>query len=198
MKGIVIMLLAALLTMQLFSQSIEGIILNGDTQEPVSHANISVKNSTMGTVSNDSGFFSIDVLDTGKISLRISCLGFETQEKEVTSCKNQKIRLRPVSVQLNKSIVVTASRNELLSFQTPDAVSVITPQELKINAPRSMADALSGVTGVWMQKTNHGGGSPFVRGLTGNQTLLLIDGIRLNNATFRYGPNQYFNTIDIF
>ena len=47
-----------------------------------------------------------------------------------------------------------------------------------------------------MQKTNHGGGSPFIRGLVGNQVLVLIDGIRLNNATFRYGPNQYLNTID--
>ncbi|MEL7588959.1 MAG: TonB-dependent receptor [Prolixibacteraceae bacterium] len=101
------------------------------------------------------------------------------------------------SLVLNK-IVVTASRKEFSAFETPDAVSVLSGQELKNNAPRSLADALTGTTGVWMQKTNHGGGSPIVRGLTGNQTLLLIDGIRLNNATFRYGPNQYFNTIDVF
>ncbi|OYT12836.1 MAG: hypothetical protein B6I19_08250 [Bacteroidetes bacterium 4572_114] len=57
-------------------------------------------------------------------------------------------------------------------------------------------EALIGATGVFLQKTNHGGGSPFIRGLTGNQNLLMIDGVRLNNATFRYGPNQYLNTID--
>ncbi|RIJ50838.1 TonB-dependent receptor [Maribellus luteus] len=200
MKKIFLTILAAFSTMQLFSQVIEGSIVNAETNKPLAHVNVLVKNSAQGTVSDSGGLFLLSLPEKQNARLLISCVGFETQEVEVDRDENKRlsIQLRPASIQLNKSIVVTATGNERLSFQTPDAVSVITGQELKNNAPRSMAEALIGATGVWMQKTNHGGGSPFVRGLTGNQTLLLIDGIRLNNAIFRYGPNQYFNTIDVF
>jgi outer membrane receptor protein involved in Fe transport len=64
--------------------------------------------------------------------------------------------------------------------------------------PRTTPETLKSTNGIFVQETNHGGGSPFIRGLTGNQTLLLIDGIRLNNSIYRYGPNQYLNTIDPF
>ena len=77
----------------------------------------------------------------------------------------------------------------------PESVSALGPDELARKALRSTPEALEGLTGVFVQKTNHGGGSPFVRGVTGNQVLLMVDRIRLSNSTYRYGPNQYLNTV---
>lgn len=91
-------------------------------------------------------------------------------------------------------VILSAQRSESKLAETPAAIVKTKP----LAARRSTPEMLAATPGVFIQKTNHGGGSPFLRGLTGNQTLLLIDGIRLSNATFRYGPNQYLNTIDPF
>lgn len=95
-------------------------------------------------------------------------------------------------------VVITANRFGSVGINTPEAIKVADNQTIIENQLRTAPEALSITPGVFVQKTNHGGGSPFVRGVTGNQTLILIDGIRLSNSTTRYGPNQYFNTIDVF
>ncbi|MCP4679981.1 MAG: TonB-dependent receptor [Deltaproteobacteria bacterium] len=76
------------------------------------------------------------------------------------------------------------------------AGSEVTRKELRDRLPRSAPDVLLYEPGVFIQKTAHGQGSAFIRGLTGQQTLLMFDGIRLNNSTYRQGPNQYFFTLD--
>ncbi len=95
-------------------------------------------------------------------------------------------------------VVISANRFSTIGINTPAAIRILTSRPVQEHQLRTSAEALSITPGVFVQKTNHGGGSPFVRGLTGNQTLLLMDGVRLSNSTMRYGPNQYFNTIDIF
>ena len=87
-------------------------------------------------------------------------------------------------------------RSERSIFDDPRHITVVGAQELTRRAPTNMIEALQHEVGVLMQSTGSGQASPFVRGLTGPQTLILIDGIRLNNSTFRFGPNQYFGTID--
>jgi hemoglobin/transferrin/lactoferrin receptor protein len=97
-----------------------------------------------------------------------------------------------------EAVSVTATRLEKPIFETAENVSVVTGEEILARGFRTTPLALHELPGISVQQTNLGGGSPFIRGLTGNQTLILVDGVRLNNSTFRFGPNQYLNTIDPF
>lgn len=80
---------------------------------------------------------------------------------------------------------------------TDNSSSTVTSVTFAERLPRSTPDALRFEPGVYIQQTSHAQASPYVRGLTGQQVGLFLDGIRLNNSTFRQGPNQYLSTVDL-
>jgi hemoglobin/transferrin/lactoferrin receptor protein len=96
------------------------------------------------------------------------------------------------------TIVVTASRVGRTIQETPAMISRLDEKRIAENGVRSLPEALKDDPSVRVQKTSQGQGSPYLRGFTGFRTLMLIDGIRLNNSTFRSGPNQYWNTVDCY
>ena len=96
-----------------------------------------------------------------------------------------------------EQIVVTATRLPMRAFDVPALVYARSAETVQLlYQSRTLPEALGEVTGVMVQKTANGQGSPFIRGFTGFRNVLLVDGIRLNNSAFREGPNQYWNTVD--
>ena len=93
-------------------------------------------------------------------------------------------------------ITITGTRSERDSFTSPSAMSVITSEDIGRKSLGTTPDMLRGITGIMVQKTTAGHGSPYIRGLTGYQTLIIVDGVRLTNSTFRSGPNQYLAMVD--
>lgn len=100
----------------------------------------------------------------------------------------------PVGAENRRLIRVAPRRPE--PSEPSRASTVVSREDIEQRLPRSAPDALKGEPGVYLQQTAHGQGSPYLRGLTGQQTVMFFDGIRINNSTLRQGPNQYFFTID--
>jgi len=94
-------------------------------------------------------------------------------------------------------ITVAATRTDRSTYDVAGAVSVVGEEKIRRRQPFGAIDLLFDEPGVVAQETTNGQGSPTLRSLTGYHTLLLIDGVRLNNWTFRSGPNQYFNTLGV-
>lgn len=92
--------------------------------------------------------------------------------------------------------VVTSPRAERPITSSDANHQVVTGEELRATGERSLPRALLKTTGLFVQETNLGGGAPIIRGLIGNQILIVVDGVRLNDAATRQGPNQSLNGID--
>lgn len=191
-----ILLLFLFTTPLLKAQRLRGIVVDKSTTQPLGGAHIQLVNSAIGTVTDKEGVFVLSEFPEGKRLIRISSIGFATTELLVQRGDSIIIALEPSTLVLNNSVTITAQRYERLSFDVSQSVTTLSNEELNQKSSRSAPEALMNESGIWVQKTNHGGGSPVIRGLVGNQVLLLVDGIRLNNATYRYGPNQYLSTID--
>ncbi|MEM9056650.1 MAG: TonB-dependent receptor [Pseudomonadota bacterium] len=90
-----------------------------------------------------------------------------------------------------ETLIVTGTRLAEEPFDQPYAFYRTTADELNVRIGRLALDRLNYGPGVFVQRTAPNQASPFIRGLTGEQTLLMLDGIRLSHAFMRPGPNQY-------
>ncbi len=82
------------------------------------------------------------------------------------------------------------------NLDIPESVSTVDKRRAEERGFGQMPDLLEGMTGVFVQHTAAGQASPFIRGLTGKQITMLVNGVRFNNSAFRSGPNQYYSSID--
>jgi len=178
------------------AQQVSGTVFDQNTMEPLGGVHIVTTNDKNGSYSDEKGFFSIEIVGSNQI--KISHIGYLSQNLIIEDPNKEVIIYLQSSTTMLNDVEIGITKNKLSNYSQSASISVLKESEITDNVSRSMAEATMNVSGVWMQKTNHGGGSPFVRGLTGNYVLLLVDGIRMNNSTFRYGPNQYFNTISPF
>lgn len=96
----------------------------------------------------------------------------------------------------DKNTVTTTARAPLPRFAAPRNVGVVGEDDLLAHHSVSVTDAVEKQAGIARQATNRGSDSLFIRGLIGPENVIVVDGIRFNQSTFRTGPNQYLATVD--
>ena len=105
------------------------------------------------------------------------------------------VRLLEDPVRIDE-IVVSASRREQSRLEIPNKIITINRKDIDFQNPQTAADLLEYKSGVFVQKSQMGGGSPMIRGFSANRLLLVVDGIRMNNAIYRNGNLQNVISLD--
>ena len=123
-------------------------------------------------------------------------LGYSTLKILKTEVLNgMTIYLQSESQNLEE-VILSVARSESNVNQIAEKVSVIKSEDLFLSSPASGAELLELSPGVRVQKSQGGGGSPIIRGFEANRVLIVVDGVRMNNAIYRSGHLQNSITID--
>lgn len=93
-------------------------------------------------------------------------------------------------------VVIAANKIPEQRRTVAQQIRVITPSVIRNFNAQTTADLISNSGVVAMQKSQQGGGSPMMRGFEASRVLLVIDGVRMNNAIYRAGHLQNMITLD--
>ena len=151
------------------------------------------------SVTDQNGRFEMERVSSADYVIAIHKNGFREVRRVLHVNGGETIQLE---FQLNvapivETVTVTPTRGQPQDVsQATQSQDVVTSDEMMRRPVHLLPQTLRDVTGVHVQQTTSGQGSPFVRGLTGMQVLHLINGVRFNNSTFRPGANQYTALID--
>ena len=165
-----------------FSQvvSLSGYITGADSSS-VTGATITLKGTTYGTVTDKKGFYKINKVNPGKYIIRVSFLGFETQERSITVLKGENsidFSMRESNIDLNE-VVVTGTKSEKALKDVPVITQVISASKMLQLGITNVTDALQKmVPGL---NVSHFGTltSVTLQGMDAKYVLFLIDGERI-------------------
>lgn len=93
-------------------------------------------------------------------------------------------------------VVISVSKWEQKLNEVPNKIVKVNKYDIIRNNPQTSADLLGQSGMVFIQKSQLGGGSPMIRGFATNRVLLVMDGVRMNNAIYRSGNLQNVISID--
>lgn len=130
-------------------------------------------------------------------TLNFTCVGYKSVSLETSelSKTNNVVYLTEKPYNTNE-VVISANRFEESSENSAQQISVIKLKGIEQINLQNTADLLQNTGMINVQRSQAGGGSPMIRGFEANKVLIVVDGVRMNNAIFRGGHLQNVLTMD--
>ena len=173
------------------------LILDGVTGYPLEGVALFNTAKTKAIITNQEGKAPVSFF-SGVDSLNIQFYGFESIKIKLgpQELKNGvSLALEPKDQTLEE-VILSVGRNAVARKQIAEKVAVIDAQTIQLQRPSSGADLVGLSPGVRIQKSQGGGGSPVIRGFEANRILMVVDGVRMNNAIYRSGHLQNAITVN--
>ena len=180
-----------------FSQVLaQEITVTDELGSPIREAHITSLEQSLHAFTDKEGKASLSAFGLNE-ALQISHPSFITvfTNKHKLQASNNQITLLFNSETLGEIVLLTRIDDENLK-STADRRVVLHQKEIERLNTQTTADLLEKRAGINVQKSQMGGGSPVIRGFEANRVLLVIDGVRLNNAIYRGGHLQSIISVD--
>ena len=192
MKKILFLLL--LVTGQIsFSQHC--LVIDDNSGLPVSNVlitNESKSHTVLTDIDGSADISSFDEMDILSFT-HINYVETEILKRHLLN-SDQKVYLQFKTEFLNE-IFLSATKRPENKGRIAEQIAVFSQNDIQDFSPQSSADMLAEIPGIKVQKTQFGGGSPVMRGMEANRVLLVVDGVRMNNAIYRKGHIQNSITV---
>ena len=182
------------LTISLNTFSQELIIKDFEENTLIPSVTVYNTQKTKSILSNFDGVLNLSIFKETD-TLIFSHISYEKLKISLNKISQSIIYLYP-DTQMLSEIILSVGRNREDKKKISKKVSLITAKKTELDLPQTSADLLYYAGGIRIQKTQGGGGSPVIRGFEANRVLLVVDGVRMNNAIYRSGHLQNAITID--
>lgn len=91
------------------------------------------------------------------------------------------------STALDEVTIISASKFPERRANVAQRIGLITRRDIEWQSPQNTASLLENTGSVFVQRSQLGAGSPNLRGFEASRVLLVVDGVRMNNAIYRAG-----------
>ncbi len=168
-----------------------------ETGRPVDMVTLVSESPKASVVTNEKGEADVSAFANAS-KILISHVAYKPVEYSYRQLEvlNFKLELTPTMLSIQE-VSVSTNRWEQKKIETPSRITTINMKEASFQNPQTAADLLGTSGYAFIQKSQLGGGSPMLRGMATNRVLLVVDGVRMNNAIFRSGNLQSVISLDV-